>query len=402
MQVHVGLWIGLWGMAFGHLLAQSFCLMHYNLLHYGPDTAKDAWLQQIVDYVQPTLFTANEVMNDSAYGERLVARVLQPLHPAWRRAPWTPDGAQMVSLLFYRSDQWVLRRTRVVETLVRNIPVYWLWYRPALPTDTLELVVAVAHLKASQNSANQQERKWMVQALTDSLEVWGVQAWMLAGDLNFYTSSEPAYQWLVTYPDSLMRLWDPFPAGNWHNNDSFALWHTQSTRRVGLPDGGATGGMDDRFDFILPSYALNYSIQWDTFYVFAQNGQYFDQAIIEASPLPLPDYNLVQALYYMSDHLPVVACGRWKGFVGSIDTTTSVASGPVSGRSCGLRFAGAWQWLVTCPVQEILMPDGREIAYQLQREGKGLYRLTLPSSVRGLIAIRWRSEHARPVWLWVH
>ena len=42
--------------------------------------------------------------------------------------------------------------------------------------------------------------------------------------------------------------------GNWHNNNSYAPIHTQSTRSsTGGYAGGAYGEMDDRFDIIFTS-----------------------------------------------------------------------------------------------------------------------------------------------------
>jgi hypothetical protein len=71
----------------------------------------------------------------------------------------------------------------------------------------------------------------------------------VAGDLNIYDSYEPAYQLMMSAGDA--KLYDPISQpGNWHNNVSFAAIHTQSTRTEAF-GGGATGGLDDRFDQIL-------------------------------------------------------------------------------------------------------------------------------------------------------
>ena len=52
------------------------------------------------------------------------------------------------------------------------------------------------------------------------------------------------------------RLFDPIDRiGNWHNNSSFSDVHTQSPRTAQF-GGGASGGMDDRFDFILFSKCI--------------------------------------------------------------------------------------------------------------------------------------------------
>ena len=52
------------------------------------------------------------------------------------------------------------------------------------------------------------------------------------------------------------QLFDPIDRiGHWHNNSSFADVHTQSPRTTSF-GGGANGGMDDRFDWLLVSAQL--------------------------------------------------------------------------------------------------------------------------------------------------
>ena len=75
---------------------------------------------------------------------------------------------------------------------------------------------------------------------------------LFAGDLNIYTSTEPAYIELLD-PTNPIVLVDPIDTpGAWNNNEDFTAVHTQSTRTSSGPFGaGAGGGLDDRFDFIL-------------------------------------------------------------------------------------------------------------------------------------------------------
>jgi hypothetical protein len=78
---------------------------------------------------------------------------------------------------------------------------------------------------------------------------------LILGDFNIYYSDEPAYQKLLDQTLSGYVL-DPINRpGYWHDNIDFADIHTQSTRTRQF-NGGATGGMDDRFDMILISQAV--------------------------------------------------------------------------------------------------------------------------------------------------
>ena len=112
--------------------------------------------------------------------------------------------------------------------------------------------------------------------------------------MNFYTSSEEGYQELLT------ALEDPLDSpGNWHNNIDFVDIHTQSTR-VEQFGGGATGGLDDRFDFILISNSLQDNVIPSSYTEPGNDGKHFNLSINNGISDPVID-----ALYYASDHLPV-------------------------------------------------------------------------------------------------
>ncbi len=311
----------------------SLTIMQYNLLRYGaiPLSEKNSFCLPVINYVNPDILCINEVLPD--YTDSLEVS-LKSLDSSWVMAPWSNvSGGTVVNVLFYKENRVSFVRQRTVETLVRDIPVYWL-----MVSDSLQLVIAVAHLKAGSNSTSEQQRRWMVEALIDSLNNWNVDRWILTGDLNFYTAEDTSYKLLTNYPDPRIRLVDPFPAGQWNNNALFSLYHTQSTRDTLLPDGGATGGMDDRFDFILPSIRYYEPLyQWDTFYVFAQDGIHFNVSILDSPALPVPD-TIATALYYCSDHLPVVAVLSLPTPL-SQDTVVSIDA-PISPFKCRLTIDG--------------------------------------------------------------
>ncbi len=290
--------------SFGQLIfaQDSLVIMQYNLLRYGASalSEKNSFCLPVIDYVNPDILCVNEVLPDYTDSLELSLKLLDS---SWIMAPWSNvSGGTVVNVLFYKRDKITFIKQRTVQTLVRDIPVYWL-----MGPDSIQLTIAVAHLKAGSNSTSEQQRRWMVEALIDSLNSWNVDRWILTGDLNFYTAEDTSYKLLTNHPDPRIRVVDPLPAGQWNNNVLFALYHTQSTRDTLLSDGGATGGMDDRFDFILPSvryYEPPY--QWDTFYVFAQDGNHFNKSILDSPALPVPD-TIATALYFCSDHLPVIA-----------------------------------------------------------------------------------------------
>jgi len=97
--------------------------------------------------------------------------------------------------------------------------------------------------------------------------------------------------------------------GNWHDNSAYSDVHTQSTRFESF-GGGATGGLDDKFDFILGNYGINngsgieYTL--NSFTSYGNDGNHFNLSINNGTNSAVPA-NVADALYYASDHLPVCA-----------------------------------------------------------------------------------------------
>jgi hypothetical protein len=135
----------------------------------------------------------------------------------------------------------------------------------------------------------------------------------MMGDLNLYTSSETAYQNLVSTPNTRARLNDPINRpGSWNTSAAFADVATQSPRLASLPDGGASGGLDSRFDFILVSDPIlngSKGIRYipGSYTSFGNDGQHYNRALTDLPANTSVSAVMVQNLYNLSDHLPVVA-----------------------------------------------------------------------------------------------
>jgi hypothetical protein len=83
---------------------------------------------------------------------------------------------------------------------------------------------------------------------------------------------------------------------------------TQSTRTVAI-DGGSTGGMDDRFDMILFSDDMQTGSKGakyisGSYRAVGQDGLRLNSSLLDPVNNSEPT-NVINALYYMSDHLPV-------------------------------------------------------------------------------------------------
>ena len=169
------------------------------------------------------------------------------------------------------------------------------------------------HLKASTGGDNEQQRLEGVQAVRSNAAALPAGSLIIyAGDMNFYTNTEPGYQAFIAGGNG--QAIDPLGTGSWAG-PSFAVRHTQSPRLDN--DGGLVGGgLDDRFDFQLLTSRLNdgqgLSIIPGTYRALGNDGNHFDGAINTGNNFyyfwDLPRSNaLADALHDASDHIPVVA-----------------------------------------------------------------------------------------------
>ncbi len=302
----------------GNISAQdTLKICTYNLLNYGnsanPHPTKKAWLQPILQEINPSILGVQEV-STALPGAADSLLPLMPF-PAVHGSVYNTTGNNQLSTLLWDSTRFGRLRDSSICNSVRDISAYQLYYKhPSLATggDTIKLTVIVAHLKASNTSADAATRANETQCvagylagLPDSSNI------ILMGDLNIYKYSEAAYQNLTNPFTTRARLNDPLGPGNWNGNAQFSLIHTQSTRYTTIGDGGASGGMDSRFDFILVSDAIisgNRGIRFipGTYTAFGNDGQHFNKSITDM-PNSAVSYQMAQNLYYMSDHLPVVA-----------------------------------------------------------------------------------------------
>lgn len=300
--------------------------MFYNLLNFpdiSPNRIDD--LELIISDYQPDIFMVCE-LND-IFGAGVILSRLQTINPNYAQATFftnTSDDAfgdfdDLQNLIYYDSSKFILEAQDIIQTTIRDFNRYTLKLNSVnQATNPIRLEVFVGHLKAGNTPEDEVKRFLMVEQLTSYLSTLDANSYVLfAGDLNLYTSNDITFDKL-TNPSEHIPLVDPINRlGDWNNNSSFVDIFTQSTRtQSGL--GGASGGFDDRFDFILTSG--NILTNPDLYYVPNSYKSYgnnlnpscFNRAInsVDCAPLPGSSTNYSQtlrdALHDMSDHLPVV------------------------------------------------------------------------------------------------
>ena len=293
--------------------ASAVKIMSWNVLNYpgasGP--SRDDDLRAVISAVDPDIVVMQEIQN-SAGAATMKTNVFDVIGPGqWTQATFT-NGNDSDNALYFRTGEFVEVEFGEVNTFPRETD----WWRLRSATSAVTstgFVIYSTHLKASQGSDNVEQRRIAARAIRDDMILrWDAgQPVMVMGDFNLYTSSEPAWGALTGNPIEPAQLYDPIDeAGSWNNNAVFAAVHTQSTRSVTQSDGGATGGMDSRFDFILVDADLQDTEGWDflagTYDAFGQDGQHFNSSINAAPTNAAVGQDLANNLFAASDHLPVV------------------------------------------------------------------------------------------------
>ena len=291
--------------------------MFYNVLWFPELNPNRIDLLQVVlqDY-EPDIFMVCELQNQEGADAILNIGLNSDSNSNYSAAPYFENqsgGGDLQQALFYRNDMFLLENTEIINTPVRDINKYTLLLNTtAQDTNPIRIYAYVTHLKSSQGSANQQLRLSMVEAFVNDTQQLEEDSFVLfAGDFNIYTSTEPAYQEILDQTNSITMA-DPINTpGAWNNNEDFRAIHTQSTRTSSSGfGGGAGGGLDDRFDFIMVSQNImtNPNLQYKTnsYNAYGNNGNCYNNNINDINCGGPYNQNIRDALYNMSDHLPVV------------------------------------------------------------------------------------------------
>lgn len=300
----------------------DFKLMFYNVLNFpleGTISNRLTSLELILGDYRPDIFMVCELNNEA--GANTILSSLQAINPNYERAVFeinTSDdnlGNQndLQQLIYFDATKFVLESQTIVTTIYRDFNHYQLKINSIEQTMTpIIMDLIVCHLKASSGGSNQALRLEMVEDLVIYLDNFPIDSnVVLAGDFNVYTNSEPAFQRLIDNSNTIVFIDPADRIGSWHNNTNYVDVMTQSTRtQTGL--GGATGGFDDRFDFIMTSQNMSTNPELSfipsSYDVYGnnENTDCYNQSI-NASDCAGPEFSFLirDALHNFSDHLPV-------------------------------------------------------------------------------------------------
>ena len=280
----------------------DFKVMTWNALRFPSESGNSRlqYFQTVFEHVTPDIILMQEM--ESTLGSNMM---LETLGDEYERAEFVIDS-DLSNILYYKPDVVALVSQDEVDAWPRVISEY------VLQIDGNPIRFYSCHLKSSQGSANEEARFEAVAALRSHLNnLPAGTEFIIAGDMNIYTSSEDGYQkFIANEANNIGRSRDlTDEVGNWHDNSNYSSVHTQCTR-VNQFGGGASGGLDDRFDFILASYNINNGsgIEYveNSLQPIGNDGNHFNDSINDGYNSAVPA-NVANALYSASDHLPVIA-----------------------------------------------------------------------------------------------
>ncbi len=400
-------------LALGILLstAQSTLrVMDYNLLNFpepNPPGKADT-LAKILAYHPVDLLICEEIRTEIGANMVLDQSLNVDGETRFSMAEWEPmhsdPGADyfLQQIIYYDHNKLTLKEQGYLTTYIRDLNWYTLYVNAAdlaITHDTVFFTVFAIHLKAGNTTYDENERGAMAQVLVNYLPTLPADRHLIvAGDMNLYTGFEPAFQTLIDNSNAI-DLDDPInTVGSWNNNGSYAPVHTQSTRINTIYSDGAGGGLDDRFDFALmstslldPTSTLYYSS--GSYHPLGNSGDCFNQNVLDCDPLVTP-YYVLRALYYMSDHLPVVFDLVYDAAAGVQELGSSSAT-TLAGRADG--------WVATVPehaggeaifiVRDIL---GRELVHRSVHLVPGTDALPVDVQNAGLYVAELRKKDRAP------
>jgi predicted extracellular nuclease len=280
----------------------NFRLMSYNALNFdGAD--RITYFETVFAEANPDIVVMQEM--ESSAGCDAMLGALNSAIGGFARATFVYDSG-LQNMLFYKTAVASLTSQDEVTASPRVVSEY------VLQIDGNPLRVYSCHLKASDTTTDEATRLTAVTALRNHLNALASGTeFVIAGDMNFYRSSEDGYaKFIASEANNIGRADDLCTeVGSWHNNSFYADVHTQCPRLTSF-GGGSSGGMDDKFDFIFSNEGMNNSsgieFSTGTFTSFGNDGDHYNISINSGTNNAVPA-NVADALYYASDHIPVYA-----------------------------------------------------------------------------------------------
>lgn len=281
-------------------------MMTYNLLNYPGSTAsvREPKYRTTVSAYNPDILVVQEVSQPSGISSFLT-NVLNFTNNTYSAGSFI-DGPDSDNGIYYKTAKFQFISNTPIATQLRDISEFKL--RVIESGDTI--IIYSVHLKSSNTPADEQARAAETDSLRKCTNALGPgKYFMVCGDFNIYGSSEQCYLNMTQNGTNVNGRFNDIitMSGTWQSSAN-AIHHTQSPRTTSF-GGGATGGMDDRFDMILFSDAITQpggiDIKPNSYAAYGNDGLHYNQAL-NTPPFNVYPQAVMEAIHDGSDHIPVV------------------------------------------------------------------------------------------------
>ncbi|MBK7886416.1 MAG: hypothetical protein IPJ86_03665 [Bacteroidetes bacterium] len=287
-------------------------IMAYNLLNYpaisnpnADTTLRNPYFRTVIEAANPDILVIEE-LNSLSGDLGFLTNVMNASATLYAKGTYI-NSDDTDRGIFFKFSKFQFISNTPIQTALRDINAFKLVHNASGDT----LTIFVVHLKASTGVTNEQQRAAEVDSLRKVTNAFAPGSnFMVCGDFNIYGSTEVAYQKLVEVQQgSEGQFYDVLNLPGLWNNPAYAPYHSQSPRLRSF-GGGATGGLDDRFDMILFSNGIlqtgGVTYVPGSLQVFGNDGQHYNDSI-NHQPNSAVSVNVANALHHASDHLPVIA-----------------------------------------------------------------------------------------------
>ena len=365
-------------------------ILYYNILDFPSGGASRAdTMKKIFAYAEPDLILVNEL--ETLFGANLILNSALNVDGVTRydKAVFY-NGTDTDNMLFYDSEKFELLEQFQIGTSLRDISEYHLYFKPS-GADSVHFWAYSCHLKAGSWQSDEDQREDEAMAFKSYLDNKGRTGNIIVGgDFNFYTSAEGGCQSMLY--DGSVQLKDPINLlGGWNNNSFYSSIHTQSTRTATGFAGGSSGGMDDRFDIIFTTQEVldgseGMMMVPGSYQALGQDGSHFNDNINDGVNTAVPS-DIADALFYNSDHLPVMMDISFDIPVGIQQNETLIAHHTLTNyqRTLNVRLAEFHNALelqffdLNGKLVKLVRSSGQDINVDISDLNTGLYLVKLKS-----------------------
>jgi endonuclease/exonuclease/phosphatase family metal-dependent hydrolase len=289
------------------IYSEAVKIVSWNLLNFPGTTgaAREAYFRMVIDKLDPDVLVVQEMISKTGVNQFL-NNVMNYTYPGEYAAAGFTDGKDTDNAMFYKRAMIFCLTRKQIKTDLRDISVYGVKIISG-PSLNSEFKICSVHLKSGPSSSDKVQREYEAEILRSYLNgLSSKNIFLVCGDFNFYSSTDPAFVELTeSQTDNDGRCKDPInKLGSWHDNSTYAKYHTQSPRGTAF-GGGASGGLDDRFDIIfIPYVDRNLVYKTGSYKAYGNDGLHFNKSVNSGTNSAVGT-DIANALYQAADHLPV-------------------------------------------------------------------------------------------------